>query len=150
MFKNSEELFEKDDWLEKQRELESRISAWDFDDAKKLASEHEYMHSRRQAVNYRATGEKTFDQKGFGFGFALNMIALSMLIVIATVANNVYFNIALFVLILGVISGIVIFASLFKKFPPDIYWYALFAIVLSLIFYGLRPFINYLLWRYLG
>ena len=119
MFKNSEELFEKDDWLEKQRELESRISAWDFDDAKKLASEHEYMHSRRQAVNYKATGEKAFNQKGFGFGFALNMIALSMLIVIATVANNIY-------------------------------WYALFAIALSLIFYGLRPFINYLLWRYLG
>ena len=34
-----------DDWLAKQRRLESRISPWDLDDARKLKNEHEKIHS---------------------------------------------------------------------------------------------------------
>ena len=36
MFKNKEDFAVNDNWLEEQRKLESRVSVWDFDDAKKL------------------------------------------------------------------------------------------------------------------
>ena len=37
MNKNKElDSFEHDDWLKKERARENRISAWDFDDARKL------------------------------------------------------------------------------------------------------------------
>ena len=40
MTKNNIDLTEKDNWLEKERLRESKISAWDFDEGKKIRNEH--------------------------------------------------------------------------------------------------------------
>lgn len=46
------ELFDDpNDWLTEQRKRESKISAWDIDDAKKLKEEHEKIHSSQ--IRYR-------------------------------------------------------------------------------------------------
>lgn len=48
-----------DDWLAKQRRLESRISPWDLDDARKLKTEHERIHSSyRRRNSYSGTVKK--------------------------------------------------------------------------------------------
>ncbi|MGN1406572.1 MAG: hypothetical protein ACI4WM_09865 [Erysipelotrichaceae bacterium] len=52
-----------DDWLAKQRRLESRISPWDLDDAKKLKSEHERIHSSyNKRISYSRTEKNTKNQ----------------------------------------------------------------------------------------
>ena len=55
-----------DDWLAKQRRLESRISPWDLDDARKLKNEHEKIHSDYNRRKYSASVNRK------GSGFAVN------------------------------------------------------------------------------
>jgi len=50
-----------DDWLAKQRAHESRVSAWDLDDARKLKREHEVKHqqyNRSQNIQRDAYGQR--------------------------------------------------------------------------------------------
>ena len=64
MVKNDFEKLNSDDWLKKEIEREKRVSAWDFDDARKAryeheencdarnnALEHEIRHNRRRPVD---------------------------------------------------------------------------------------------------
>ena len=57
-----------DDWLAKQRRLESRISPWDLDDARKLKNEHEKIHSDYNRRKYSASVNRK------GSSFAVNLI----------------------------------------------------------------------------
>ena len=57
-----------DDWLAKQRRLESRISPWDLDDARKLKNEHEKIHSDYNGRKYSASVNRK------GSSFAVNLI----------------------------------------------------------------------------
>ena len=131
MINNNNELLEKDDWLAKQRELESRISVWDFDDAKKLAQEHEARHQARKVIDYKAVGNKNID-KGFGIFFALNMILLSFLVLLIAFTDVPFFYVAFSVLCLGIFPGIIIYGSIKRKFPPESYW--IFVFVFTMIF----------------
>lgn len=58
------ELFDDpNDWLTEQRKRESKISAWDIDDAKKLKEEHEKIHSSQ--IRYMEKKKNNYDnQKG--------------------------------------------------------------------------------------
>lgn len=131
MINNNNELLEKDDWLAKQRELESRISVWDFDDAKKLAQEHEVRHQARKAVDYKAVGNNSIN-KGTGIFFALNMILFSFLVLLIAFTDVPFFYVAFSVLCSGIFLGIIIYSSTKKKFPPESYW--IFVFVFTMIF----------------
>lgn len=135
MFKNKEDFAVNDNWLEEQRELESRISAWDFDDAKKLAQEHSFRHSKREAINYKATGVNE-DRKGLGIFFALNAILFSVLIILVAFSDVSYFYAALTVLMIGLFPGMIIYSVYTRKFPPNTYWIILFILTLILTIVG--------------
>ena len=136
-----------DNWLQKEIERESRISAWDLDDGRKVREEHnencdardaaefhEQRHRRRSRIDYDATGGNEGPKRGPSAWFFIDMIFLFVLIFVRIIAPYnlpTHFAPAI-ILFLGINPGIFIWLFAAKKFPPENYWKALFVIVLLL------------------
>ncbi|MBQ6559765.1 MAG: hypothetical protein IJL85_02945 [Erysipelotrichaceae bacterium] len=138
MIKNKDlDSFEHDDWLKKERARESRISAWDFDDARKLRQEHEddcdakdvaqthrVRHARSNMMNdhtlSRINGSSTTANDIVWF--IIDFIALFILIFLNTMMfRHWQFYWPIIILFLGINPGIFVWLGLFKRFPPAKY-----------------------------
>ncbi|MBR4461031.1 MAG: hypothetical protein IKS51_00345 [Erysipelotrichaceae bacterium] len=134
--KNKKEYSSSDNWYAEEKERESRISAWDFDegknlreqhekncDAKGLALEHRTEHQNRSKKRQRSNG--TSDPF-----FVIDLILFSLMIPFSTaIPNHSLLPITVMFLLLSM--GIIFWESLFKKFPPT--WYFLLALILTVI-----------------
>lgn len=149
--KNKElEVFEKDDWLSKERLRESRISAWDFDDARKLRNEHQdgcdvkkgasmhhFEHLQSNFKGQRSLRQIDGSKNGEAeFWFFLDIVLLVFLFIFNSIFSRYSFIPAMIVLFLGINPGIFVWLLLFKRFPPKAYSKALFLIALLLQFLG--------------
>ena len=145
MNKNRElDIFEKDDWLSKERQRESRISAWDFDDAKKLRNEHKddcdveagaRFHRLEHSIDANSNSNSIRQIDGDNrsrdiLWFCLDIILLFVLSFVNILVDD--FNIALIVLFLGINPGIFIWLFIFKRFPPERYSKLLFILAIIL------------------
>ena len=144
------EIFDKDDWLSKERLRESRISAWDFDDGRKLRYEHQddcdvkktatihrFEHVQNDRKGQRAIREIDGSRKGEAeFWFFMNIVLLVALFIFNSMFPRYASFVPLVVLFLGVNPGIFIWLFVFKKFPPKNYSKALFFIALLLQIIG--------------
>ena len=157
------ETFAHDDWLEKERIRESKVSAWDFDDARKLRQEHaddcdvketaqlhHQRHLRSELRNDRALSQMDSSRLAQDIvWFVILIIAMVILIVINTTILRHAFMLPVVILFLGINPGIFIWLFLFKRFPSARYSRTLLviAILLELAYYNL-PYLRYLIFRY--
>ena len=147
MIKNNIDLVEKDNWLEKERLRESKISAWDFDDGRKVRNEHaencdvkeiadvhQRRHSLREKINYSATGGNEKPRSGVSVWFFLDIALLFVLIVISSVSvyTHALLYYAIGLVFLSINPGLIIAMLGYKKFPPERYWKSVFIIAVSL------------------
>lgn len=70
-----------DDWLAKQRRLESRISPWDLDDARKLKIEHEKIHSSYNKRNAYSRTDKKVNNSAYNLIAGIIMAVFIMLFI---------------------------------------------------------------------
>ena len=90
MIKSDFEKYNSDDWLKKEIEREKRVSAWDFDEGRKIRNEHaddcdvrnnalEHMerHNRRKSVEAQKIENKP---QGSSIFFVLDVILLFILV----------------------------------------------------------------------
>ena len=140
------ELVDNNNWLEQERKRESRISAWDFDDAKKLRYQHEEdcdvkdnaqyhanKHSRRK--DYSARAIENDNKASAGMWLVLDIILLLFYIFMITIADDFstsLFVVAMLILFLGINPGIFIWLGVKKRMPSANYYRALF--ITSLFF----------------
>lgn len=151
MVRNKLDLEQKDDWLEKERLRESRISAWDFDEGKKLRSQHEddcdrqanaafheKRHQKRMKVDLAATGERSNSLAGDILWLVIDIILLFFTIFFASLNfRGVGFYIAPAVLFLGINPGIFFWIFVRRRFAPAAYWKLLFTLTLLIELYAL-------------
>lgn len=147
MNRNKElEIFEKDDWLSKERQRENRISAWDFDDSGKLRREHEEnCDARNVAQSHRV--EHYIDAKNNVnsirqidgdnrskdiLWFALDIVLLFALSFVNVIIEPYGTYLPLIVLFLAINPGIFIWLFVFKRFPPERYSKTIFIVVIIL------------------
>ena len=145
MKNNISDLESRDNWLEKERQRESRISAWDLDEGKRIREEHEdncevketaalheRRHQRRTKIDYEATGGNERPQNAPSSWFFIDLILLFVVIFIRIVMPYnlpVHFAGAI-VLFLGINPGIFLWLFLGKRFPPKGYWKFLFLLTI--------------------
>ena len=149
--KNKElEIFDKDDWLSKERQRESRISAWDFDDGRKLRNEHQedcdvkkgasihhFEHLRSNIRGQKVINQIDGSNKGEAeLWFFLDVVLLVAMFIFNAIFPRYAFFPVLIVLFLGINPGIFIWLLVFKRFPPKSYSKALFFIALLLQIIG--------------
>ena len=152
----------KDDWLERERIRESKVSVWDLDETRKTRDEHEQdcdrqanaefherQHRRRRPVDLSATGERQQLTGRTGIWLISDIVLLVFLIM----ANVIFYSgsiLPVMVLFLGINPGIFIWLFVFKKFPPEGYWKLLFYISLILeIYVVFESYIRFFIRRYL-
>lgn len=148
MTRKTENVVEKDNWLEKQRELERKVSVWDFDDAKKLRSEHEedceadqlarlheLRHQKRVKVDYKATGSEYNKQVGPWFimfvGIYIFMVMISPFMLSET------HMLAISILGIGLFFGLLIGVGIRKQLPPESYWKSIIIISVTIEIIGI-------------
>lgn len=120
--KENNSLINSENWLEKQKQLESKISASDFDNANKINIEYE-----------KAKDNIRFEKKGFGIWFAFNCIAFAFLLLLGPFLRAYIFTVGFVILCVGLFPGMFIYILIRKVFPPDIYW----IILLIFVFLGI-------------
>ena len=148
MINNREEFEQRDDWLERERRREARVSVWDLDEGKKLRAEHEedceresaaeYHHQRhlnRSSVDYSATGEKPRTQPASVVWMVIDIFFLVFLSVLTSFRPVRYGFIPLVFLFLGINPGIFVWLGIKKRFPPAGYWRLLFNVTLIIEIY---------------
>ena len=159
MNKNKDlDIFEHDDWLKKERARESRISAWDFDDAKKLRQEHEddcdaedvaqlhrIEHKRSNTMKTpslsRMNGTPSSNDVVW---FIIDIIAMFVLVFL----NNMIFRRwdfywPIIILFLGINPGIFIWLAVFRRFPPARFSKLLLCIAILIEVIGFLYFMIY-------
>ena len=77
-----------DDWLADQIKHEQRVSAWDFDDAKKLKQEHERKHLAYKQMNSSLARTEKKENNGGAFVILLVFIATMTLGIVAFLAQR--------------------------------------------------------------
>ena len=138
--KNNIDLFEKDNWLEEQRRLESRVSFWDLDEGKKIryehaencdvkdnAQTHHQRHLVREKVNYRSV--ENVKKPGLDVTwFVIDLFLFIFLIVVAPVFDSDFHYLAIGLMFLGFTPAIILSYIFFRRFPSNRYWIILFII----------------------
>ena len=140
------ETFEHDDWLQKEKLRESRISAWDFDDARKLREEHaedcdvretaqrhHAMHLRSEMSNDRALSK--MEGKTIGndvMWFIILFVAMIVMVMLNAFVFESRFMLPTVILFLAINPGIFIWIFLFKRFPSARYSKTVIAIAILL------------------
>ena len=121
--KNKKELNGSDNWYAEEKKRESRISAWDFDEKRKLAEEHQTLHQDSGTKRQRNNG--TSDPF-----FVLDLILFSLIIPFS-VAIPGHSLIPMLVLFLFLSMGVILWESIGKKFPPR--WYFILVLILTIV-----------------
>jgi len=138
--------FEGDNWLEKELERESKVSAWDFDEGKKLrmeheedcdvrelADEHHRQHVRMNDFNKNRSSKTTAASISW---FIMDVVLLFVLIFFHAFAFPDRFNyLSVVLLFLGINPGIFIWLFLLHRFPSEAYSKLLFFMSLLLELY---------------
>ncbi|MCR4855695.1 MAG: hypothetical protein K5908_05955 [Erysipelotrichaceae bacterium] len=158
MIRKDNQKFNDDDWLAREIARESRISAWDLDEGKKvraeheencdvreLAEEHHRRHLRRDAQTSRVNGKLS------GWFF------IDIAAVVAMFMFNVFLPTETFLapilLFLALNPGIFVWIFLAKRLPSDRYLKTVLLIAVIIEIYELfirnYRYISYLIWRYL-
>ena len=145
MRKNISDLESRDNWLEKERQRESRISAWDMDEGKKVRNEHadncdvketaalhERRHQRRMMIDYDATGGNERPNNAPSSWFFIDLVLLFVLIMLRIIMpyNLPVHYAGIIFLFLGINPGIFFWLFIGKKFPPKGYWKFLFILTI--------------------
>ena len=121
--KNKKELNGSDNWFAEEKKRESRISAWDFDEGKKLAEEHRAEHQNRTGKRQRSSG--TSDPF-----FVLDLVLFSLMVPFTTAIRG-HSLIPMLVLFLFLSTGVILWESIGKRFPPR--WYFILTLILTII-----------------
>lgn len=161
MIKNDFEKLNNDDWLKKEIEREKRISAWDFDEGKKVRNEHEldcdvkanamehrFEHERRRPVEPGKIENRP--DRGNGW-YVMDILLLFVLVAFHTYLETRYnysgfMGTAIPFLLLMLLNPIVIIYSIArKKLLPKIYYMFVFIIAVSIELLWLATSIRYLM-----
>ena len=149
--KNKElEAFDKDDWLSKEIQRESRISAWDFDESKKIRNEHQdncdvkenadihhFNHVLRNKTGQKAIRQiDGIDRGESEFWFFLDVVLLIVLFLLNVMFPRYSFMAAPIILFLGINPGIFIWLLVLRRFPSKTYSKVLFVFALILQLLG--------------
>lgn len=147
----NEELrdFDNSDWLTKERIRESRISAWDLDEGRKVRNEHAQncdvddnvrSHRLEHVADDRFTRDsiRQIDGKnssGTYIWFMLDVALLFVLIFVNGFLGRMAFFPAVVVLFLGINPGIFIWLFFLRRFPSERYSKTLFytALILQIL-----------------
>ena len=119
--KSKKDISGSDNWYAEEKERESRILAWDIDEGRKLAEEHQALHR----------GSKTQRQRNKGTSdpfFVLDLILFSLMLPFAVgISSHSLFPV--FLLFCFLLPGLLVWESVCKRFPPT--WYFALALILS-------------------
>ena len=151
MKKNDLDLFEGNDWLSRERAREKRVSAWDFDEGRKVRNEHEencdvenvarthhQEHLLEDGVNRNSIRQMNgSDTSSAVKWFLMDFVMLFVLIFLNANLGRLAFPPAAIVLFLGINPGIFIWIFLFKRFPSKIYCKILFIVAVFLQIAGM-------------
>ena len=121
--KSKKDISGSDNWYAEEKERESRISAWDIDEGRKLAEEHQALHHGSKPKRQRSNG--TSDPF-----FVLDLILFSLMIPFSTLVKG-HSLLPMTLLFLFLSTGIIIWETIFKRFPPQ--WYFILALILTII-----------------
>ena len=151
--------FEHDDWLQKERARENRISAWDFDDARKLRQDHEddchaeeaaqfhrVRHQQRSSVmNDRSLSQMNGSTMSKDIAwFIIDIVAIFLMISLNTVTMRFWsFYWPVVILFLGVNPGVFIWLGIRKRFPPARYSKSLLLFAILIEIAGLAYYYTY-------
>ena len=160
MVKKDNQLFNNDDWLEKEIEREKRISAWDLDEGKELRQSHEENCDAREAANDHHvrhlrrsaySAEKMERQmKGRVNGGDMMWLLIDIFAMIGLVFINVFLGdvsyLPAVLLFLSINPGIFIWVFLLKRMPSAAYLKIalLIAVLLELVLVIMPK------WRYIS
>ena len=158
MIKNDTQKLNQDDWLLKEIEREKRVSAWDFDEGKRIREEHEencdvkegaqmheYYHKRRRGPSLK---DEENDQS-WGAWLMIDTVALIFLFILNFfVPVSSFAGVSFMFFMLSV--GMIMFAAA-KKTPTASYlrsalFIALFIEIIGLIMNNYR-YLRFYLWR---
>ncbi|MBQ3295606.1 MAG: hypothetical protein IJH00_03880 [Erysipelotrichaceae bacterium] len=160
MIKNDFEKLNSDDWLKKEIEREKRVSAWDFDEGKRVrnehaedcdarnnAFEHEIRHSRRRSVEPGRIENNP--GRSNPVWFALDIVLLVGLIVFHAYLGNMFYfsqpSMAIFFLSFMLFNpAVIIFCVLKKRLMPSIYYLIAFIVAIMLESFWLMINIRFL------
>ena len=120
--KNKKEFNVSDNWYAEEKKRESRVSAWDLDEGRKLAEEHQAEH---QGHTKHQRNNGTSDPF-----FVLDLILFSLIIPFS-VAIPGHSLIPMLVLFLFLSMGVILWESIGKKFPPR--WYFILVLILTIV-----------------
>jgi hypothetical protein len=159
MIRKDNNRLNSDDWLEKEIARESRISAWDLDEGKRLRMEHEENcdvreladeHHRRHLASERGVSSDKVEAGAVKW-FVIDIFTMFILFAVNAVLNEPVVIPAL-VLFLAINPGIFIWVFLLKRFPSKAYSKAMFwlAVLLELylLYEGNYRYLRYILWRF--
>ena len=121
--KSKKDIGGSDNWYAEEKERESKISAWDIDEGKKLAQGHQAFHQGSKPKRQRNNG--TSDPF-----FVLNLILFSLLIPFSTAVQD-HSLLPMMILFLFLATGVIIWETVFKRFPPR--WYFILALILTIL-----------------
>ncbi len=107
-----------DDWFVEEKKRESRISARDLDGTKNL-------RKRRESARNRQKDNDTSDPF-----FVLDLILFSLMIPFSLLISQ-HSLIPMTAMFLFLVTGGIVWESVFKKFPPQ--WYFILALILTVI-----------------
>lgn len=167
MVKNDFEKLNSDDWLKKEIEREKRVSAWDFDDGRKVryeheencdarnnASEHEIRHSRRRPVDPEKIENNLVSNNPSWFMIDL-FLFIALIVFHAYLYRSYYYGgysgAITFMAIMLLNPGVILYFILKKKVMPNLYYMITFITAIGIelfwIFTNLR-FLLYVFRRY--
>ncbi|MBQ6335143.1 MAG: hypothetical protein IJI46_08760 [Erysipelotrichaceae bacterium] len=159
MIKNDNRMFEGDDWLAKEIARESRISAWDLDEGKKLRQEHEENCDVREVADEhhqrhlrRSAYSQTKPAGKLSVWFYIDLCAIFIMFMINIILPKASFLPAA-ILFLALNPGIFVWLLVLKRMPSEAYLKGAFVLAVFLEIYelvvGNYSYFRFLLWRYL-
>ena len=164
MIKNDFEKLNSDDWLKREIEREKRVSAWDFDegrrvrseheeecDARNNAFEHEVRHNRRRPVEVRKI-ENNPGRKSSGW-FVMDMLLLFALVGFHTYLEFRYRVLSFegtgisFLLFMLLNPAVIIYSIIRRRLLPN--WYYLVAFIITIAIEFIWVMAHFVFLRYM-
>ena len=156
MLKNIiKELNGNDDWLAKELERESRVSAWDFDEARILRNEHaENCDVRAVADEHHQKHMGTYRPKPTAQDTLWMTLAIffTVFLIIFNTMLEIHEYLAPILLFLCINPGIFIWLLVTKRMPTKRYYITviLLAILMELFSISSDPYLRFRFFRYFG
>ncbi|MBO7698290.1 MAG: hypothetical protein J6S38_04545 [Erysipelotrichaceae bacterium] len=165
MIKNDFEKLNSDDWLKKEIEREKRVSAWDFDEGRRVRSEHEedcdvrnnafeheVRHSRRMPVEARKIENRPRSQSSVWFVF--DIMLLFFLVGFHTYMEARYGLYGFqgtgipFLLLMLLNPFVIIYSIIRKRLLPNFYYLMVFVVTVAIELFWLAIRYRYLVFLF--